>query len=545
MTVRLLHADLRLDDASEDVAASYLRFADACPDRIAGDFAFALEDERTGRVFAARDPLGAKPLAYRVVGETIHFARSARALVRAGGVPATLDETRVGDVLVPELEGADRTSTFFREIRRLPPGHRLVFERGRVVTSPYWILDPSREIVPRDDAAAVEAFRAIFRHAVRTRLTDDAGSMLSGGLDSSAIVGFARRPLATFSAVRDDPRCEETRHVRSMLGLPGLDATTFRPEDLDAYRAEIDRFLDTMEEPFDGTMVIPLLCYAAARRRGLTAVLDGVDGDAVASLEPGFLDPLLRGLRFAVALREARGLARFYGDSYPAWSSATRLLAASARRAVTPRAARDAWRRVRRPARVEAALSGTLIRREFAERVGIGGRLEAAWDRSVPAVLHANLAAAVERYARVAASQGIEARHPFLDRRLVEFCSTLPWNFRVRDGWSKWIVRRASDGFLPDDVRWRRGRWVRLGPDFLATLVRSRREWVLERLEEARGDLEPFVDPEALARASPAGEVVWQAALLGRWLHSMKRIVYDPGAAIVTAGTGGGGVGVS
>lgn len=533
MTVGLLHADLRLDDASEDVAASYLRFGDDCPDRIAGDFAFALREERSGRVFAARDPLGAKPLAYRVVGETIHFASSSRALVRAGGVPATLDETRVADALVPELEGADGTSTFFREIRRLPPGHRLVFERGRLTTSPYWTLDPTRENVPRDDAEAIEAFREIFRHAVRTRLTDGAGSMLSGGLDSSAIVGFGRRPLATFSAVRDDPRCEESRHVRSMLALSGLDATTFRPEDLDAYRPEIDRFLDTMEEPFDGTMVIPLLCYAAARRRGLTAVLDGVDGDAVASLEPGFLDPLLRRLRFAVALREARGLARFYGDSYPPWSSATRLLAESARRAFTPRAARDAWRRFRRRARVEAALSGTLIRREFAERVGIADRLEAAWDRSVPAVVHANLAAAVERYARVAASQGIEARHPFLDRRLVEFCAALRRELLVRDGWSKWILRRASEGFLPDDVRWRRGRWVRLGPDFLAALLRSRREWMLERLEEAAPGLEPYVDLKALRRTfaddrdqrdGSAHEKVWLAATLGWCLFIIQKV---------------------
>lgn len=543
MTVRLLHADLRLDDPGEDVLASYLRHGEACPDRIAGDFAFALEDEGTGRVFAARDPLGAKPLAYRVVGETIHVAASARALARAGGIPATLDETRVADALVPELEGADRTSTFFREIRRLPPGHRLVFEQGRVTTSPYWTLDPLREIVPRDEAAAVEAFREIFGRAVRTRLTDDAGSMLSGGLDSSAIVGFGRRPLVTFSALRDDPRCEESRHVRSMLALPGIDATTFRPEDLDAYRPEIDRFLDTMEEPFDGTLGIPLLCYAAARRRGLRAVLDGVDGDAVVSLEPGLLDPMLRGLRWTTALREARGLARFYGDSYPPWSSATRLLAESARRAFTPRAARDAWRGLRRPARVEAALSGTLIRREFAERIGIGERLEAAWERAGPAVVHANLAAAVERYARVAASQGIEARHPFLDRRLVEFCSALPADFRVRDGWSKWILRRASEGFLPDEVRWRRGRWVRLGPDFLTALIQSKRKWMLDSLDEARGDLEPFLDPEALARASPAGEAVWQAAILGKWLHSAKRIVYDPAAAVVTADKSGGGVG--
>jgi asparagine synthase (glutamine-hydrolysing) len=514
-----------------------------------------VRDSRDGLVFAARDPLGVAPLYYRVSRGSIVFATTAAGVGAADGLPLDLDESRVADVLVPELEARDRTSTFYRDVVRLEPGHRLVFDGDRATVSSYWRPDPSRELRLATDEEYVEAFREVFAEAVRCRL-DGAAAMLSGGLDSSAIVGFAaaarRRdgsdPLSTLSAVSDDPACEETRCVRSMLTRPGLDPTLVRAEDLPSFRSELDGFLASMENPFDASMILPLLMYAAARRRGARAVLDGVDGDCVASLEPDYLAGLLRDGSWGTAFREASGVARFYGGTYAPWSSGRRLILANVGRAWTPAWARGLSRRIRRSGRLEAALSETILGEDLAKSAGLRDRLEALWalraspggrprERQVIELTHPNIAAALERYHRVAASQGIEARHPFLDRRVVEFCLALPWDQKVRDGWSKFVVRRACGGLLPDEVRWRRGRWVRLGPAFLAAAVASSSSFVEREAEAGFTELTPFVDRKKLLRALTAyrrggdidaAETIWRAASLNSWVRKTRSKRYDP-----------------
>jgi len=349
------------------------------------------------------------------------------------------------------------------------------------------------------------------------------------------------------SAVSDDPDCEESRCVRSTLALPGLDPATVRANEIAAFRDDIDAFLHTMEDPFDASMILPLVVYAAARRRGLGAVLDGVDGDAVASLEPDYLGGLLRGGSWRTAMREARGLARFYRDTYAPWSSTSRLILSHAGRALAPTFVRDASRRLRRARRLDDALSETIASDELVERAGLRDRLEALWahrgtpvgnsrERHAIELTHPNISAALERYHRVAASQGIEARHPFMDRRLVEFCLALPWNQKVRGGWSKFVVRRACGGLLPDDVSWRPGRWVHLGPQFLAAAVASAGPFLSRETAGGFEDLAPYADRGRVRRLLAAfrrggdpsiADAVWQAAVLNCWVRNFRSTRYD------------------
>jgi asparagine synthase (glutamine-hydrolysing) len=453
---------------------------------------------------------------------------------------------------------ADRTSTFFRDVFRLPSGHRLTHSSGSAVIAPYWTPDPSREIRLKSDAEYVEAFREVFSAAVRCRLAGSVASMLSGGLDSSTIVGFAgaigaagrREPLTTLSAVATDATCEESRHIRAVTAMAGLNPVFVRPEHLGNFLTTIETFTSTLEEPFDEGMVIPLLMYAAARRRGFTAVLDGLEGDVVASHEPDVLEPLLRSGNLGAAWSEARGFARFYGGTYEPWSSAVRLLAGSAGRAFAPEAARSAVRPIRARRDVAAALSESFVSPDLAARAGVPDRLRAMWalrgasrtltarERQARELTHPQMAAALERYHRVAASQGIEARHPFLDRRVVEFCLALPWDQKVRNGWTKHIVRRATEGLVPDEVRWRRGRWVRLGPRFLQAAISQSRDLVSAHLAGTMSELAPFADLGKLRRLyrsfldgdAGAAESVWTAAALASWLRNLRTSGYDVAA---------------
>jgi asparagine synthase (glutamine-hydrolysing) len=534
------------------ILLAYGRWGEACPEKLLGDFAFAIHDTHTGRTFGARDHLGVKPFYYRASDRGLAFAMRASAIGAIDGLPLDLNERRVADVCVSALECVDLTSTFYLGVYRLPAGHRLTFDAGRATVAPYWKPDPSREIRLGSDAEYVDAFREVFTEAVRCRLAGKTASMLSGGLDSSAIVGFARailerEPLTTLSGLTDDPGCEESRHIRAVLGLPGIDSITLRPGDIAAYRGELDTFFGSMEEPFDSTMMIPLLVYAAARHRGVAAVLDGVDGDTVATLDPDILTELLRAGRWTRAIREARGFAGFYRGNYAPWSSAARLIGLNACRAFAPHFIRTAAVPFQQRRDVRDALGVSFVSRDCAARTEVPGRLRelsalreryprmTARERRARELVHPQLTVALERYHRVAASQGIEARHPFLDRRVVEFCLALPWDQKVRDGWSKWIVRQATAGLLPESVRFRRNRWLNLGWKFHGPFVAESRAFVEEELSGDMSALAPYADRTKLRQmhdryrhgdGSPA-ETLWTAAALSFWLRKIKLSRYD------------------
>ena len=218
---------------AELILRAYETWGTDCPRRLLGDFAFAVWDGRNRRMFAARDPFGVRPFYYHSSPDLFAFASEAPALLALDRVPKTLDETRIADSLLPGLEAADKTRTFYREIRRLPPASILIADGDRTRISSYWRLDPEREIRCPHDVDYVEEFRFYFRRSVQCRLraVSPPGSMLSGGLDSSAIVGVAGRllaregrgPLHTFSIkLPGDPRCAETRAIDRMMALPGI-----------------------------------------------------------------------------------------------------------------------------------------------------------------------------------------------------------------------------------------------------------------------------------------------------------------------------------
>lgn len=566
MTLRTITGTVRLDNREEIARAlevppadrpgtsdlmlalkAFERWGEACTSRLAGDFAFVIEDPRTGERFGARDRLGVVPFYYRTRGSHCAFSLSARRLAGIDGRPPILNEARIADALLPALECADATSTFYRDVHRLPAGHQLTSARGRLAISRYWQLPPSEPIRPRGDGECEEEFRSIFTAAVRCRLSGTTASMLSGGLDSSAIVGFARwirrtgegPDLTTLSAITGDPGCEETRHVLAVSQLPGLVPVTLRPEHVGAYRGTIDAFIEGMEEPFDDTMLIPLLVYRAAKDLGFDSVLDGVDGDAVASLEPDvLLKTLIRSGAWRNAFREARGFAAFYRGTYGPWSSATRLLLGSALRTLAPVLVRDAVRSRRLDHDADAAVHESMIAPDLAARVDLRERFRALASAPSCEVTHPRIGAALERYFRVAASQGIEPRHPFLDLRLIEFCRSLPWNQRVRNGWSKWIVRRASMGLVPESVLWRRGRWVRLGPTFLDAAIRSSKDFLAGELSDTASPLAPYADLRK-ARTNyerfrsgddSLGESLWKLAILSSWLRKASTSSYDAAA---------------
>jgi asparagine synthase (glutamine-hydrolysing) len=504
------------------ILAAYLTWGEHCVERLRGDFAFALWDERKRTLLCARDVFGMRPFIYHhAPGRLLAFASEPRAILVLEQVPYRLNEGRIADYLVTELEGIDTTSTFFEGVHRLPPAHRLVATPHGVRIERYWTLEPGDELRLASDEAYAEAFLEVFTEAVRDRLRGDrVGAMLSGGMDSGSVVAVARGllaeagrgPLPTFSAVGPDPeRCVETRTIHAAMTMDGLAPHLVNHAAMDDVVSDLAAALGTMDEPFDDPMTLVRAVYLTASRAGAFAVLDGGAGDVVLS-EGSHLARLIRAGQWRTAYREAAGQARFWGPAFPAWKT----LARGARAAVVPNALRpllqratDDLRRRRRGARL---VRSAPIAPEFAHRIRLADRLAVldghrTGGLRVPlpveraqALVHPNLTVGRERYDRVASALAIEPRDPFLDRRVVGLCLRLPGGQKLGAGWPKAVLRRAMAGRLPDAVRWRTGK-NHLGWTFTTTLAGHAGRMLRDTVEANRSTLRPYVDVDR-ARAA-------------------------------------------
>ena len=272
--------------------------------------------------------------------------------------------------------------------------------------------------------------------------------------------------------------------------------------------------------------------FLAAHDQGIRVLLDGGGGDVVMD-EGSYIIRLIRQGRLKLAIAEIIAESRYWGFSSPAPS-----LLRYARNAFLPGFIKHAARAYRSPSRLRAYLESSLISADFARSVCIEDRYQqmqsifpSRWtpDYAVEFCdkIRPNMTGGKERYSRIAAATGMEARDPFLDKRVVEYCSRLPGRFRLRDGWPKVILRDITADKLPDEVRWT-GRKEHLSwwfSDDVTKLAVARGELDFGLLQER---LEGFVDPAALTRAwrvfedGGNSEPVHHAYVLSTWLRENR-----------------------
>lgn len=463
----------------------YLRWGEHCLEKLRGDFAFAIWNPREECLFCARDQVGMRQLIYTYQEERrfFAFATDAHALAAHPQVRREINELRILDFL-EDLEAADLTSTFFRDLFRLPPAHCLKFEGGRLQVQRYWRPQASEPLKFSTHAEAEEAFLDIFGKAVKARLRSDrpVGSMLSGGIDSSSVVAVAAdlltqsgaAPLQTFSAVRSGSTpCLETSTILTATKCLRIEPTLLDLSDLGSMRQELLTSCKEVSDPFDGHMNMIRAIYLSAHNSGVNVVLDGVCGDTTLSHDDP-LPELVRARRWRAAYHEARGQNAYWKvGRHPfariAWESI---------RQVAPEGLKAANR-----SRLETKkLKSTLVAPTFVEEQNLAARLRAnvahleGYDEMLPkewsGALHPHIVVGRERYDRVAAQFGVEPRDPFADLRVMEFCARIANYLMSQSGWPKYLLRKSVSHLLPPAIVWRRGK-EHLGWAFTQAMVSS------------------------------------------------------------------------
>ena len=451
----------------------------------------------------------------------------------------------------------------------------------------YWKPDPAAEIRRQSDAEFSEEFRAIFAEAVRCRRRSafPLGAMLSGGLDSSAIACLAREqmrsgqqsePLRTYSGVFSHQECDERRYLDPVLNGGG-----FLPRFIDCDQvnpfAELDQVHSDLDEVVHGVgITLPRLIHTMARSEGVRVVLDGMGGDEVVSHGVQYFSELLWSRDYSDFGREICDFARIYNQdpqlvaerylrpyflelkAQRKWLKLGRAMLRIPRE-MDDSVPRFAWQYALQPLASKLARRfGSSIERDDQMPDGIlsDGFAESMRDRHQriripePGPAHSTRESQCHRYncgplwmtveelGRSAAAAQIEPRYPLLDKRLVEFCLSLPSSQKMSHGWTRAVFRRAMDQVVPDQIRWRSGK-----AQFLALFEESLRKQGRELLDETIMRTPPqathyFNLPilreryrRFLAGEGSQAAQLWRAANLIWWLQNSKLVAAEPEAA--------------
>jgi asparagine synthase (glutamine-hydrolysing) len=526
---------------AELILRAYQLWGVESPARLLGDFAFAIWDSRNRRFFCARDQLGVKPFLYYFAPNSLFaFASEIKGIIALDRVPRRLNEFRLADYLVNELDREDTVGTFYEGVQRLPGGHCLMAERDSVKVWDYWKLVPKEGTRYRSMQECGEAYRSVFMKAVSDRIRDTAGVAyaLSGGLDSSSVVGAARElsggaaqaNLATFSLV-DDADQEALGMIRSVVEQGGIDSHLIRPEEVTAGNYDLAGLIRNSDQPFEVEQgFFDWVTYRSARQHGCRVLLDGIDGD---QMHPHglYLSSMIRRGHWLAAIRNTRCLAREWKE--PWW----RILAGQGLHPVFPRQMLALGKLKRAMIKPPPDTSISLIDEDLARRTHVTERcmarrqalLNAACD---PCLLHSLsftsglVSFALEGLGLKTSLLGLELRHPFVDRRVVEFLISLPLEWKGHFPASKTIMRTAMAGLLPEPLL-RQRRLPHPGPAFHARILACHAEWLQKAIQQALQNLEGYVRLSRLSKVyqvfmsekqADAGFALWNVAVLADWM---------------------------
>lgn len=535
------NAERPVTDA-ELILAAYRRWGTDCPDRLIGDFAFAIWDRLARRMFAARDGIGMRPFYYFHDGRRFAFATLLPALGGLPEVPQDIDEAMILRFLTQQA-GYEKARTFYLKIQRLPGGHALQVNAQRLHIWQYW--QPNLETLQlKSETAYVEAFRSCFEEAVRCRLRSafPIGSQLSGGLDSSSVTSMAAyllqdgcQRLHSFSAVFPNVPQAQQRWIDERAYVAAVHRRYpqiiphFLRADQESPLVALEEVLARYGQPFlSANYYLPYRFAQLARAQNIRIMLNGLDGDSVISHGWERLSQLWAQQQWQAFIQETNALAarqetnasalarRLAGPILKTWARqfhwhklirglywlqhayalpAFELIRSYGIWPLMPESLYRWWQRQRGRLGEAEALSpmvATWEKQQKRKALKYASNAEAHWD----ALTNGLWQTAFEFEDVIERSLGIESRAPFFDRRLVELSVRLPLEWKLRNGWTRYILRVGLEGVLPVEVQWRTSK-SNIGYGFRQGLLRYEQAR-LQQLAEKADRLSPYVTAQAL-----------------------------------------------
>jgi asparagine synthase (glutamine-hydrolysing) len=541
---------------TETILHLYEEHGARCVEHLRGMFALAIWDAREERLFLARDRVGKKPLYYTLTPQgTLVFGSELKSL---------LEHPEVGRELNPEALDAYLTFGYvpdplsiFRGIHKLPPGHHLTFADGRVSIRRYWDFAFSESNETRDEEDYLEELRALLDEAVRVRLVADVplGAFLSGGVDSSTVVGLMARhmgqPVKTFSIGFNEDSYSELKYARVTAKHFGTDHHEF------VVTPDICHIVDELvwhfDEPFADSSAIPTYMVSKLAREHVTVALSGDGGDELfggytryalhqrrggfarlpRAFRRGVMQPLSRSLPHGARGRNflhnvALDPLDRYVDSVSTFTALTKpdLYTPDFRRSLS------AW-----------GDAGARFRAHVKEG-GTGDAIHQLLYLDSKTYLPGDILTKVDR---MSMAVSLEARVPLLDHKLIEFVTRIPSALKLKGATTKHIFKRAVRGLVPDEIldRPKQGFGVPI-QHWINDQLRDRiRETLTEARTRGRGYVEPryvntLLDEHARGRRDHSTQL-WALFMLELWQRTFVDVCaarphVEPRVGLVAAG---------
>lgn len=457
---------------TEVLLASYIEWGEACIERIGGMFAFAIWDRKEKSLFLARDRVGKKPLHYSVLPNGwFAFASELKGLIAARSISPRIDPRAVDAYLA--LGYVPDTLCILEGVEKLPAGHWITIRQGKPVPKPvqYWDMRFDEAPLETSETAAAAALRDALRSAVQARLMADVplGAFLSGGVDSSAVVAVMSElmdePVKTCSIGFDVPEFDETSYAQQVATLLQTDhhVETVAQDNLHM----LDQMATVFDEPFADNSCLPTFEVCRVARKHVTVALSGDGGDEVFAGYRRYrfhaAEERLRGF-FPLSLRQP--LFGALGAIYPKLDWAPQVLRAKSTFQSLARITADAYfssvsisgeheRALMLGQPLKKSLQGYRAEHQFQEIVaeaGYADPLSAIQYLDFKTWLVGDILTKVDR---TSMANSLEVRVPMLDADFLRWAGNVPAAMRLKDGESKWLLKKAFQDTLPRDVLYR------------------------------------------------------------------------------------------
>ena len=409
---------------TEVILAAYAHYKEKCVEHFDGMFAFAIWDENEKTLFCARDRFGEKPF-YYAEDNGFYFGSEIKAL-RVAGIPGEVDNGMVLLFLSSgnTIDSSDKFRTFFRGIKKLPASHWLKYDlhNSAISIERYW--EVSKEIRPVSLNRALEELNGLLKLSVKRRLRSDVplGTCLSGGLDSSSIAAtlsmLSVRHLKTFTASFPGFEKDETARAKKTAERFEMENFTVTPT-AEGLVSDFERLAHFHDEPIaSGSVYAQFKVFELAKSEKVTVLLDGQGADEILGGYDHYRRWRMRSM-------------------FPEFT--TRLLERKARR----------------------EMLDPSLNRDFADAASKELNIIKPVVRQLNDLLYFDTVCLgleqLLRYAdRNSMAHGREVRLPFLSHDLVSFIFSLPASMKIREGYTKWLLRKLMSDRLPQDTVWQK-----------------------------------------------------------------------------------------
>ena len=514
---------------TETIVHAYEQWGHGAIARLRGMFGLAIWDARSKTLLIARDRIGIKPLHYAAVNGRLYFGSEIKSLLCVPDLPREIDLDALDHYL--SFLYTPRDGSIFRHVKKLPPGHFLTWQNGRLRIEQYWQL-PAEESFDGSEAEAVAGLRRVLTDAVRSHMASDVplGAFLSGGLDSSLVVGLMAQTsgarVKTFSIGFDEPAFDELVHARRVADHFGTDHHEFivKPDGVGILDALVSHF----DEPFADSSAIPTWYVSEMARRHVTVVLSGDGGDELFGGYDRYVPhPRVvafdryspRALRRVAAIAAQRlphgirgkNFLRHVGrDEHGRYLDAIRFFSPDEKPSLL---SHDVTRLLDGPD-PETRLAGHFAR--YASLPWPSQMMRFDTETYLPEDV-------LTKVDRMSMAHSIESRVPLLDNEVIAFASRLPAALKIKHGRRKHVLKEAAATLLPREIldRPKQGFGIPLSVWFRGNLRELFADTLLSRPSLERGYFRPafvrqLVDEHVSGKRDHTLRL-WQLVVFERW----------------------------